>query len=456
MSNTLTRLGASAAFPGYPAAVAASGLLFLSGVRPAGSGPRPLLFDDLSPEAQVGRQGFPLVEEAEEEVAVDAWAAHDELDRVLALAGATQDHMLRMRIWQRDKRFYPSYERVRLIRQPSPSSSSGHSVKALGGIGGRAIGIDGVAIAVDQAGTGSDRIATGQTGQAERPLTYYSLAAQHGDYAFLAGHIPVKQEPGFPTVQSFDDVPPEGRGFATGRSHTDSRDGPIAAQAWYVYDQLRQSLEKIGGTLDQLVHCLVGLADIRDLPMFHRIHRDLFGDAGPALTIVGAGEVGHRNSRLVVEPTVYLASEGTGRFEWQAQAPLSAPLARRGGNLLFLSGMSAFGPNGRLVGGPDALPPEAQALLRSTQGWSRTPGLSAQCWQALANLSQSLSVCGSSTERLVKLTLFMSDTADWPVFEAVRRSFLPEGLPAIECVVVPHPGPSANSAIQIDAIAQVG
>ena len=455
MTGGVTHLGESVAFPGYPAAVAAEGLLFLSGVRPVRDGAAPLRFDDLPVEAQVGRQGFPLAEEAEEEVAVDGWAAHDELDRVLALAGATQEHMLRMRIWQRDKRFYPSYERVRLVRQPSPSSSSGHSVKALAGVGGRAIGLDGVAIAVDQAQAGAERTATGQTGKAERPLTYYSLAAQHGRFAFLAGHIPVKGDPGFPTVQSFDDVPPEGRGFATGRSHTDSRDGPIAAQTWYVYDQLRQSLDKIGGTMDDVVHCLVGLADIRDLPMFHRAHRETFGDAGPALTIVGAGEVGHRNSRVVVEPTVHLDSGGE-RIEWPGRAPLSAPMARRAGELLFLSGMSGFDQEARLVEDADALPAEARALVRTLAGRSATPHLAVQCWRAWAKLADALAAAGSSLDQLVKLTVIVADPADFTVFDATRRSFIERDLPAIECVAASFPGPSPRSAIQIDAVAHAG
>ena len=309
---------------------------------------------------------------------------------------------------------------------------------------------------MDQAGANAGRTATGQTGKAERPLTYYSLAAQHGPYAFLAGHIPVKQEPGFPTVQSFDDVPAEGRGFATGRSHTDSRDGPIAAQTWYVYDRMRASLAQIGGTLDNIVHCLVGLADIRDLPMFHRAHRETFGDAGPALTIVGAGEVGHRNSRVVIEPTVYLADVGDGRVEWPNRPPLSAPLARRAGDLLFLSGMVGIDPNARFVDDVAALPAEARAPLQAVAGWSGTPGLPAQCWQAWANLAAALAAAGSSLDRLVKLTVFLADTGDWPVFEAIRREFISGELPAIECVAAPQPGPSTHSAIQIDAVAYAG
>jgi enamine deaminase RidA (YjgF/YER057c/UK114 family) len=358
-----------------------------------------------------------------------------------------------MRIWQRDKRFYPAYERVRMIRQPNPCASSGHSVSGLPGRGGRAIGLDGVAIAVDYSST-SERTAIGS--QAERPLTYYSVAAQHGPFAFLAGHIPVKQEPGFPSVQSFDDVPPEGRQFATNRSHTDSRDGPIAAQTWFVYQSLRSNLAKIGGDLDDVVHCLVGLEDLRDLPMFHRVHHATFGNAGPALTIVGAGEVGHRRSRLVVEPTVYLSKTNRGRCEWPSRPPLSAPMARRAGDLLFVSGMAGINADARFVNHADDVPAAARACVRAVSMWASRPDLPAQCWQAWSNLAAALASGGSSLERLVKLTVFVADPADWPVFEAIRSEFINTALPAIECVAVPSPGPSFGSAIQIDAVALAG
>lgn len=446
------------AFPGYPSAVSAAGLLFFSGVRPLAEGSAPLTFDDLPPEGRIGRQGFPLAEEQEEEVAVDAWAAHDVMDRILAAAGATPEHMLRTRIWQQDKRFYPAYERVRMVRQPKPSASSGHTVGALIGRGSRAIGLDGVAIAPGDAGVASDRVAVGTasgTATAGTSLTFFSVAARHGDYGFLAGHIPVKQEAGYPSVQSFDDVPPAGRKFATNRSHADSRDGPIAAQTWFVYERMRESLGKIGATMDDVVHCLVGLQDLRDVAMFHRVHRDTFGDAGPALTIIGAGEVGHRNSRVVIEPTVYASANGAGPVEWPGQAPLSAPVARRAGSLVFLSGVLGVNDRGRHVSRLDDVPASANPCLRAIASSASRPEVPAQCWQAWSNLEAALARCGSSLDRLVKLTVFLADPADWPVYEAVRSEFISTGLPAIECVAVPNPGPSFRSAIQIDAVALV-
>jgi enamine deaminase RidA (YjgF/YER057c/UK114 family) len=434
------------AFPGYPSGIVVGNLMFLSGLRGLQIPASPRGFDDLPRDAPVGQQGFWLAEREEEEVVVDAWSAHDAMDRVLAAVGSSQQHVLRMRIWQRDKRFYPAYERVRFIRQPNPSPSSGHCADPVLGIGGRSIGLDGVAIANDE--TTGARELDGRTHHAAP--TYYSLIARHGSYAFLAGHTPVKQEPGFPTVQSFDDLPIEGRRFATGRSHTDSRDGPIAAQAWYIYDKLGRNLQKIGGGLHNVVHCLIGLRDLRDLAMFHRVHRETFGDRGPALTIVGAGEVGHRDSRLVVEPTAYM--EESAAVEWRGPAPLAAPLARRAGNIIFLSGMLAIDDNVGLVCAIEDLGTNCPAIVKTVARWG-DEAFAVQCWQVWSNLASALGRAGSSLDHLVKISVFLADPGHWPVFEAIRAQFLTAHLPAIEAVVVPHPGPNSRFLVQIDAVA---
>ena len=429
----------AAAFADYPSGVIAGGLLFLSGLRALSSAECPRGFDDLPGAEDLGQQGFWLAEAAEEQVAVDAWNAHDALDRVLAAAGSTEHDLLRLRIWQRDKRGFPAYERVRAVRQPRPSPSSGHSADPSLGINGRHIGLDGIAIARD-AGTGDD----------EPAVKHHPAVAQYGLYAFMAALTPVKQQPGFPTVLSFDDVPDAGRRFATGRSHTDSRDGPIAAQTWYVYDKVRSYLEQMGGSLRDVVHCLVCLRDLGDLAMFHRVHRDLFGTQGPALTIIGTSQVGHRESRIYVEPTIYFGESVS--TEWPGRPPLSAPPSRSAGRLVFVSGVLPISDEGRLVGSIADVGAGHASAMRAIV----TPGdeaFAAQCWQLWLNLRSALERSGSSLAWLVKITVFMSSPEHWPVFERIRAQFIAAGLPAVEALVVSHPGPHAACLVQVEAVA---
>src|ERR1700738_5658386 len=70
-------------------------------------------------------QGYGLADHDERKVAVDSWAAHANLEMVLRAAGSSGEQILRQHIWQRDKRFFPCYERVRVRFQATPAPSSG-------------------------------------------------------------------------------------------------------------------------------------------------------------------------------------------------------------------------------------------------------------------------------------------------------------------------------------------
>ena len=132
------------AFPPYPVAVRAGELLFVSGLRPDG----PAGFADLPEAGREQMQGYPLADLTEGRVVADSWAVHDSLEKVLHAAGTPSDQVLRQHIWQRDKRYFPSYEHVRVHWQPTPAPSSGLGVTDVIGRGRHWIGIDAIAACI--------------------------------------------------------------------------------------------------------------------------------------------------------------------------------------------------------------------------------------------------------------------------------------------------------------------
>ena len=99
-------------------------------------------------------------------------------------------------------------------------------------------------------------------------------------------------------------------------------------------------------------------------------------------------------------------------------------------------------------------PRHARWFARSLGGARRrTLPCNAGAW---ANVADALAAAGSSIDRLVKLTVFGADAADFAVFDSIRRAFIDHDLPAIECVAAPFPGASPRSVIQIDAVAHAG
>jgi enamine deaminase RidA (YjgF/YER057c/UK114 family) len=442
----------------YPAAVLANGLLFISGMRGGRLDSVPA-FADLPESLLREANGFALADGLEGEVAADAWAAHDNLDRVLKAAGSDASQVLRQHIWQRDKRFFPTYERIRMEWQKVPAPSSGLGVAEVVGRFSRWIGMDALAVVPGQNTQLPERATVRAFDAKELPAaSFYSQAVRCGPLVFLAGHIPVETtKPGKPVIRGFDDIPEAGRFLATGRSHPDSRQGPIAAQAWYCYNNIRETLAAQGLGMADMVHVNVFLQDLRDFGTFHRVHRHFFPDPGPALVVTGFNEVGHRQMSIEIEPTALEpGSQLTTRtIAWPVPAPFAGPAAIRTGPLWFFAGMLGLDRTGALVrSAQDIDDPVGRRVVADLARYEQHRGLAAQCWQAWALLRAVCDKAGLPLSKLAKTTLYVRSTADLWICEEIRESFLGQGPQhAIEFVAVHGPGPVPDAHVQIEAMA---
>jgi enamine deaminase RidA (YjgF/YER057c/UK114 family) len=430
-----------------PPAVKYQGLVFVSGVRPDIKG-KSAGFAQLPASCRAKQQGYGVVDTYEAKVSVDSQSTHANLDTVLAAAGSGSDQILRQHIWQRDKRFFPCYEEIRRQVQKTPSPSSGLGVSNVVGNRGDWIGIDAIAVAPKDNPALGDRTVLSAVDNRNLPsASHYSQAVQTGDFVFTAGHIAIKtSEPGKPLVNSFDDVPQEGRFLATGRSHPDSRDGPIAAQTWYIYNELKKLLAVGGLTLDDTILSTVYLSDIRDFPVFHRVHAHFFPKNEPALCVSGFDEVGHRGCRIEIELTAVSQKSKmkTNSVKWSIPAPFAAPAARMVGPFVFYSGM---------LGSSESFSGETRAILGQLEQGETKRGFAAQSWACLERLSEAAQSAGSAIDELLKMTVYLSDPRDLSIFDAVRAQFISEKtLPAFECVSIFGPGPMPEAVVQIEAI----
>ena len=450
--NQISNESGQSAWTGYPAAVQAGGFVFTSGIR-GGKGCAGVSYPG---GFRTMHQGYTLIDALEGEVLADAWYAHHMLDKLLTAAGTRSDQLLRQHMWQRDKRFFPILERVRKFWQPEAAPSSGLGVSSLQGPIDSWFGLEGIAVDIGSSECLGNRRMLKPADDAANPSTsIYSRMVASGPMVFLAGHIPIRTtEPGKPVVASFDDIPKEGRFLATGRSHPDSRDGPIAAQTWFVYNEIRRALESQGMAMSDIVHVRAFFADLRDLSTFHRVHRHFFPGVSPALSIVQFAEVGHKGCVVEIEPTALMPGD-TARLDigWTCPSPFSGPAAVRAGPLVLLAGMPGIGADGLIATASDSVDREAVGLLRSLESVGSTPSLPAQVWWAWYRLRETLKTAGIGLDSIVKTVVYLRDEADLRVYESVRAQFMPDNLPAFDCVIVPNPGPTAESAMQLDATA---
>ena len=78
-------------------------------------------------------------------------------------------------------------------------------------------------------------------------------------------------------------------------------------------------------------------------------------------------------------------------------------------------------------------------------------GFEAQARQAIENMLEIVRAAGSSPQQLVKVTAYIVGIANWPRFNAIYSSMLPDACPARS--VVPVPELHYGYLVEIDAIA---
>jgi len=195
--------GLETGFHPYPAAVKHAGLVFVSGVRPTGRA-RSAAVEDMQKERLTKEQGYGLADHDERKVSVDSWATHANLETVLRAAGTSGEQILRQHIWQRDKRFFPCYERVRVHFQATPAPSSGLGVAEVSGNSRHWIGIDAIAVAPGENPNFPARSVVSAVDNRNLPsASHYSQAVRSGDLLFTAGHIAIKTAEPVETITRF-------------------------------------------------------------------------------------------------------------------------------------------------------------------------------------------------------------------------------------------------------------
>jgi enamine deaminase RidA (YjgF/YER057c/UK114 family) len=139
------------------------------------------------------------------------------------------------------------------------------------------------------------------------PLARYAPYRRAGDLVYFAGIIAADPAAG-KVINSYADLPAQVRQAAgeTGEMSVDSKDGPIAAQSWYVLDALRRTVAAAGGTLDDVVNLTQYFTDLRDFPVYNRVRAEFFAVA-PASTCVQVVELLPNSvTRIEVQATAYI------------------------------------------------------------------------------------------------------------------------------------------------------
>jgi enamine deaminase RidA (YjgF/YER057c/UK114 family) len=147
------------------------------------------------------------------------------------------------------------------------------------------------------------------TNEAARPLANYAPFRRAGDLVFFAGIIAVDAAKGT-VIGGYADLPEQMRAPAgeTGEISVDSKDGPIAAQAWYVMESLRKTVAAAGGTMDDIVNLTQYFTDLRDFPVYNRIRSQFIAKPVASTCVQVVGLLPTSVARLEVQAVAFIPS----------------------------------------------------------------------------------------------------------------------------------------------------
>ena len=119
-----------------------------------------------------------------------------------------------------------------------------------------------------------------------QPLSRYAPYRWAGDIVYFSGIVAADPSTG-KLIKGYADLPEHARKEAgeIGEMSSDLKDGPIAAQSWFILDMLRKTVAAAGGTLDDVVKLTQYFRDLRDFPIYNRIRASFFPNP-PASTVV--------------------------------------------------------------------------------------------------------------------------------------------------------------------------
>jgi reactive intermediate/imine deaminase len=241
------------------------------------------------------------------------------------------------------------------------------------------------------------------------PAGRYPQAVKAGPYIFTAGQIPTDFAH---TIAPAAQIDPSFPFF--GRS--------INRQTAYILDNVRAVLEAAGSSLDHVVKAHIFLKDSQYFQGLDEVWRNYFRIDPPARTIVPA-ETLFPGALLEIQ-TIAVTAGGPVRKEVVRTdrapcPPIHQSQAIKAGDLIFLSGLMAsdFKSGVAPAAGVDpAFPHHASAIKRQTN-------------YILDTAAAIVEAAGSSLSRLVRWQVFLTDAADFAVFQDTARSRLDRSAP---------------------------
>ena len=203
--------------------------------------------------------------------------------------------------------------------------------------------------------------------------------------------------------------------------------GDLARQTAAIFDALTQSLAPAGGGLDDVVRVRTYVRDLDRWPEIREVWRDRWGATFPASSALEAPDMLGDEAELAMEAIAAVPLDGAPSATLTS---ISVPVA---GTLLFLSGVTARGPDGQVVH-PDDVDGQARRVLE--------------------NVGTILADAGATLSDVRSVHVFVRRGVAWTVVADACARAWPERVPAATVTTVARLF-DRRQLVEIDATAFV-
>lgn len=132
------------------------------------------------------------------------------------------------------------------------------------------------------------------------PAARYVMGRKAGPFLYMAGQIaaiPEQQK----IIKGYQDLPKEiADKLRTGSMNTDFKEGPLVAQSWFIWNNIKLMLEEQGSNLDNIMFVTTYILNMDWFPSLERVRRMFFVEKPhPPATIIEVPQLGLSKDVLI-------------------------------------------------------------------------------------------------------------------------------------------------------------
>jgi enamine deaminase RidA (YjgF/YER057c/UK114 family) len=424
------------------AAVRVHDLVFTSGLLPMADGRLTLRFPEVPPAGRRFATGLPSVDAWIEPISTQIWSTYDNMRGVLAVAGSDLNRVVLLRTFTRKIEQHLLHNALRsdaFSPDPAPPNTgvevAGNPLGAL---------FQGAAIAHVAPGHRQPVFST-----VAAPVSDYLLGVRSDSFLWFGVFVPFDSQQGS-VVLDYEDLPSMPAVLQPRDLALHSREVTVRAQAWWLYDAIRQTMMASGAGLERVVRLTVYLVDPADIAPFAQVHKEVFATLQPVVVLNIVGRLGRPEFRIAIEVTALAHDDRQGvtypSLEAARCAVLPSAEACVAAGLVFVTGLDGTGvrasdATAKWVTRTGDLPVDSLEMPFLTEASA-----------ALERLARVLKALGSSLDRVASMQISMLDLAQIPILNRLLRSAFATDPPALTVIQVPSL-PLAGASLQVEAIA---